>query len=61
MAFVMDPLDSIDIRADTTFVLMLEAQRRGFRVLYVDPANLGVIDGRASAVVQLRLARDLRS
>jgi glutathione synthase len=52
MAFVMDPLGSIDIRADTTFVLMLEAQRRGHRVLYVDPANLGVCDGRATAVVQ---------
>jgi len=52
MVFVMDPLESIDIRADTTFVLMLEAQRRGHRVLYADPANLGVIGGSASAVVQ---------
>jgi hypothetical protein len=26
MGFVMDPLESIDIEADTTFVLMLEAQ-----------------------------------
>jgi len=48
----MDPLGAIDIRADTTFVLMLEAQRRGHHVLYGDPANLGVIGGRASAVAQ---------
>ena len=27
VAFVMDPPDVLDIRADTTFVLMLEAQR----------------------------------
>jgi glutathione synthase len=52
LAFVMDPPESIDIRADTTFVLMLEAQRRGHRVLYIDPADLGVCDGRATAVVQ---------
>ena len=32
MAFVMDPPESMDIRADTTFVLMLEAQQRGHRV-----------------------------
>jgi len=48
-AFVMDPVESIDIRADTTFVLMLEAQRRGHRVLYVDPGQVGVSEGRAVA------------
>ena len=49
IAVVMDPLDGIDIQADTTFVLMLEAQRRGHRLFYVDPADLGVLDGRATA------------
>jgi glutathione synthase len=52
MAFVMDPPEAIDIRADTTFAMMLETQRRGHRVLYVDPADLGVFDGRATAVAQ---------
>ena len=52
MAFVMDPPESIDIRADTTFVLMLEAQRRGHRVFYVAPVDLGVGDGGPRAVVQ---------
>lgn len=41
-AFVMDPIASIDIRGDTTFVLMLEAQRRGHRLLYLEPSDLGV-------------------
>jgi len=50
MAFVMDPIDRISIRVDTTFVLMLEAQRRGHEVLYVDPADLCVLDGRAAAL-----------
>ncbi len=45
MAFVMDPIESIQIDADTTFVLMLEAQQRGHRVLYCQPGDLGVDAG----------------
>ena len=61
LAFVMDPMESIDIEADTTFVMMLEAQRRGHRLLYVDPSDLGVSDGgviaRVSPVTVQREAR----
>ena len=57
IAFVMDPLESIDIEADTTFVLMLEAQQRGHRVLYVDPADLGVSEGRPVAVARQTTVR----
>jgi glutathione synthase len=49
LAFVMDPLGSIDIEADTTYVLISEALRRGHRVLYLDPADLTVADGRPIA------------
>ncbi|MCH2172651.1 glutathione synthase [Myxococcota bacterium] len=49
LAFVMDPVESIDIRVDTTFVLMLEAQLRGHRVWVIDPGDLGVRDGRPQA------------
>jgi glutathione synthase len=59
LAFVMDPVESIDIDADTTFVLMLEAQARGHRVLFVDPADLAVSDGRVEARVRpLTLRRE---
>ena len=51
MAFVMDPIRSIDIRGDTTFALMLEAQRRGHRVFTIDPSDLGVAGGRVFAKV----------
>jgi glutathione synthase len=40
LAFVMDPLEAIDIDADTTFALMLDAQRRNHEVLYVSPSDL---------------------
>jgi glutathione synthase len=51
MAFVMDPVEDVDVEKDTTFLLMREAQERGHRVLYVDPADLGVTDRRPSARV----------
>ncbi|MBW1883168.1 MAG: glutathione synthase [Deltaproteobacteria bacterium] len=50
MAFVMDPVTQMDVSADTTFVLMLEAQRRGHEVLYIDPDDLGVEGGNAIAI-----------
>jgi glutathione synthase len=52
MAFLMDPIESIDIEADTTFAMMLEAQRRGHRVFYLEPGDLGVSDGRPTAQVR---------
>jgi len=42
LAFLMDPLDAVEIDADTTFALMLEAQRRDHEVLYVAPSDLVV-------------------
>lgn len=50
--FVMDPIQAIDVHADTTFVLMLEAQRRGHRVLYAEPGDLSVDGGRVLARVR---------
>ena len=46
LVFVMDPIESIDIAGDTTFVLMLEAQQRGHRVLVAYPQDLAVEGGR---------------
>ena len=34
---VMDPIGSIKIAKDTTFAMLLEAQRRGHRLHYVLP------------------------
>ena len=52
MVFLMDPIESVDIQADTTFVLMLEAQQRGYRVFYAAPEGLSVREGRPLAWVQ---------
>jgi glutathione synthase len=56
---VMDPIGSIKIAKDSTFAMLLEAQRRGHRLLYVLPGGLSVRDGRAiAAIAPLRVADD---
>ena len=52
MVFVMDPIDQVNIDEDTTFALMLEAQRRGHRVSFAAPGDVGMVDGRATARVR---------
>ena len=37
---VMDPVDKIHIDKDTTFVLMLEAQRRGHEIYFMELDDL---------------------
>jgi glutathione synthase len=39
----MDPIDRIDIAGDSTFALLLEAQRRGHALFYYTPANLSLV------------------
>ena len=46
---VMDPIGSIRIAKDSTFAMLLEAQRRGHRLWYVMPGGLALQDGRAIA------------
>jgi glutathione synthase len=46
---VMDPIASIKIAKDSTFAMLLEAQRRGHRLFYVLPGGLSVRDGAAQA------------
>ena len=48
---VMDPIGGIKPAKDTTFAMLLEAQRRGHRLLYVRPGGLALRDGRAGAAV----------
>jgi glutathione synthase len=49
VAFQMDPIESINIAGDSTFALMLEAQRRGHELHYYTPRDLAMRDGRIIA------------
>ncbi len=49
VAIQMDPIDEIDIKADSTFALALEAQARGHELTYYLPHHLSMKDGRLIA------------
>ena len=61
LAFVMDPIEAEPMEGSTTIVMMREAQERGHTVLYVDPADLEIDQGRVRALctpVTLDLSSD---
>ena len=49
VAFQMDPITDVDLKADTSFRLAEEAQRRGHKIFYYHPENLIYNDGRVIA------------
>ncbi|ODA67890.1 Glutathione synthetase [Methyloligella halotolerans] len=49
VAFQMDPIQGIDIKGDSSFALLLEAQERGHEIFYYTPGNLALKDGRIVA------------
>jgi len=49
---VMDPIGDIKTYKDSTFAMLLEAQRRGHALYYMEPENLYAKDGRVFAVMQ---------
>ena len=48
IAVVMDPLETVQVEHDTTYVLMREAHRRGHEVHHVAPAGVGCLAGAAT-------------
>lgn len=49
VAFQMDPIDAIDINADSSFRLAEEAQARGHKLFYYTPDQLSYQEGRVMA------------
>ncbi|RUO20399.1 glutathione synthase [Aliidiomarina iranensis] len=52
VAIVMDPIESVKTYKDTSFRLALEAQARGYEVLYLQLADMFIEQGTAMARVQ---------
>ena len=44
VAVLMDPIEAIHIEKDSTFAMLLEAQRRGHRLLYLTQGGLALRD-----------------
>lgn len=49
LGILMDPIGSIKIKKDSTFAMMLAAQRRGWRPWYMEVHDLFVLDNRTHA------------
>ena len=49
IAVVMDPIASIAVKKDSTFAMLLEAQRRGHHLHYATRGGLALAGGRAMA------------
>lgn len=58
LVMVMDDIAAIKIAKDTSFALLLEAQRRGYRLLYSNETDLFFDGGRAGAAVRALTVRD---
>jgi glutathione synthase len=50
--FVMDPLERLNLKGDSTYTLMRECSRRGWQVSWCTPNDLFVRHGMASARVE---------
>jgi glutathione synthase len=60
VAFQMDPMESINIDADSTFALALEAQARGHGLYHYLPSALALKEGRVMARAASLTVRRLR-
>ena len=49
VALQMDPIGSVNINADSTFRIGIEAQERGHRLFYYTPDRLAFVEGRVIA------------
>ena len=58
IAVQMDPIERINIRGDSTFALLLEAQKRGYSISYFTPDKLSLRGEELVAPVQLLTVRD---
>ncbi len=58
IAVQMDPIERINIRGDSTFALLLEAQQRGHAIAYYTPDRLALTGGDVFAAVQPLKVRD---
>ncbi len=58
VAVQMDPIERIKIAGDSTFALLLEAEKRGHALSYYTPDKLALAEGKVFASVQALNVRD---
>ena len=59
LGVVMDPIGQINIKKDTSFAMLLEAQSRGWELHYMELGDLFLVNGEAHSVTRtLKVQRD---
>jgi glutathione synthase len=53
LGIVMDPISAINIKKDSSFAMLLQAQQRGYQIHYMEMADLYLLEGQARASTQL--------
>lgn len=58
LGVVMDPIHTIKVYKDSTFAMLLEAQRREWPIWYMEQSDLALRDGRCIAHMRALTVRD---
>jgi glutathione synthase len=58
LGVVMDPIAGMQIKKNTTFAILLEAQRRGWEIYYMEPGDLFLHQGKVSARMRRLTVQD---
>lgn len=53
LGIVMDPISAINIKKDSSFAMLLQAQQRGYQIHYMEMADLYLLQGQARASTKL--------
>lgn len=59
LGIVMDPISAINIKKDTSFAMLTEAQKRGYELYYIEMGDLYILNGEPRATSKiLRVQND---
>ncbi|GLX81501.1 glutathione synthase [Thalassotalea eurytherma] len=58
LGVVMDPIENINVKKDSSLAMMLEAQKRGYELYYMQMEDLYLFEGEARASVQIVTVAD---
>src|SRR5690242_20109480 len=59
LGIILDPLDRINIKKDSTYAMMVEAQRRGHEIFTIQQGDLAYADGHVVArMTPLQITND---
>lgn len=58
LGIVMDPISAINIKKDSSFAMLLQAQQRGYQIHYMEMADLYLLQGQARAATKLLTVKE---